>query len=141
MRLWSIHPKYLDTKGIVALWREALLAKAVLRGKTRGYRHHPQLDRFRFRSPILSINAYLSAVYVEASSRHFSFDRTKIGTMSTGLSISVTSGQLDFEWDHLLTKLASRSPELYQRWSSTGVPECHPLFRVEPGAVETWERP
>lgn len=23
MRLWSSHPKYLDAKGIVALWREA----------------------------------------------------------------------------------------------------------------------
>ena len=34
-------------QGLVALWREALLARAVLRGKTRGYRHHPQLHRFR----------------------------------------------------------------------------------------------
>jgi carboxyl-terminal processing protease len=29
MRLWSLHPKYLDAQGLVALWREALLAKAV----------------------------------------------------------------------------------------------------------------
>ncbi|HEU5178767.1 MAG TPA: pyrimidine dimer DNA glycosylase/endonuclease V, partial [Burkholderiales bacterium] len=32
MRLWSLHPKYLDARGLVALWREALLAQAVLRG-------------------------------------------------------------------------------------------------------------
>ena len=47
MRIWSLHPKYLDTKGLVALWRETLLAKHVLEGKTKGYRNHPQLDRFK----------------------------------------------------------------------------------------------
>lgn len=37
MRLWSIHPRYLDTKGLVALWRETLLlAQAVLFGNTKG---------------------------------------------------------------------------------------------------------
>ena len=43
MRLWSIHPRYLDSMGLVALWREALLAQAVLRGETKGYKFHPQL--------------------------------------------------------------------------------------------------
>jgi len=38
MRLWTIHPKYLDAKGLVALWRETLLAKHVLEGKTPGYK-------------------------------------------------------------------------------------------------------
>jgi hypothetical protein len=33
MRIWSLHPKYLDSKGLVALWRESLLAKNVLRDK------------------------------------------------------------------------------------------------------------
>ena len=47
MRLWTLHPRYLDARGLVALWREALLAQKVLRGKTRGYRAHPQLQRFR----------------------------------------------------------------------------------------------
>ena len=41
MKLWSIHPKYLDAKGLVALWREALLAQKVLDGKTEGYKNHP----------------------------------------------------------------------------------------------------
>jgi len=31
MRLWTIHPKYLDRQGLLALWREALLAQKVLR--------------------------------------------------------------------------------------------------------------
>jgi len=25
MRLWTLHPKYLDARGLVALWREGLL--------------------------------------------------------------------------------------------------------------------
>ena len=37
MRLWTIHPRYLDSRGLVALWRESLLARAVLRSQTRGY--------------------------------------------------------------------------------------------------------
>lgn len=46
VRLWSLHPRYLDTAGLTAGWREALLAQKVLTGVTRGYRHHPQLERF-----------------------------------------------------------------------------------------------
>ena len=46
MRLWSVHPRYLDTAGLTACWREALLAQKVLTGATRGYRRHPQLERF-----------------------------------------------------------------------------------------------
>jgi len=30
MRLWSIHPKYLDRQGLLAVWRESLLAQSVL---------------------------------------------------------------------------------------------------------------
>ena len=80
MRLWSLHPKYLDAQGLVALWREGLLARAVLRGNTRGYKHHPQLDRFTAHAqPRLAINAYLAGVHAEAEARGYSFDRTKIG--------------------------------------------------------------
>jgi len=47
LRLWSIHPKYLDYKGLVAVWREGLLAKRVLMGETKEYRDHPQLLRLK----------------------------------------------------------------------------------------------
>lgn len=43
MRLWTLHPKYLDPKGLVALWRETLLAQRVLAGRTRGYRFDESL--------------------------------------------------------------------------------------------------
>lgn len=68
MRLWSLHPKYLDARGLVALWREALLAQAVLRGETRGYRRHPQLERFRnHAAPLAAMSLYLRAIHAEAA--------------------------------------------------------------------------
>jgi Pyrimidine dimer DNA glycosylase len=47
MRIWSLHPQYLDRQGLTAAWREGLLAQKVLTGTTKGYRNHPQLRRFR----------------------------------------------------------------------------------------------
>src|SRR5699024_6158179 len=98
VRLWSLHPKYLDAKGLVALWREALLAKNVLEGKTTGYRSHPQLHRFR-RSvlPIDGINQYLSEVYQESLIRGYKFDREKIDWNFTTTMLPVTSGQMQYE--------------------------------------------
>src|SRR3546814_16682241 len=111
VRLWSLHPKYLDSKGLVALWREALLAQAVLRGQTRGYIHHPQLERFRSHaSPRLAINTYLAAVHSEACARGYAFDRDKIGPVRPVPLISVQRGQIQNDWAQLLAKLAARSP-------------------------------
>jgi hypothetical protein len=142
MRLWSLHPKYLDAKGLVALWRESLLAQAVLRGETRGYRHHPQLLRFQTHAtPLSAMNAYLSAVHVEATARQYAFDRRKIGPRRPVAPILVNDGQLAYEWNHLLHKLSVRAPELHHRWRDVAQPECHPLFRLTPGGIEAWERP
>lgn len=141
MRLWSLHPMYLDPQGLVALWREALLAQAVLRGKTKGYRHHPQLERFiSHRSPRLAINAYLGAIFEEAALRGYEFDRNKIGPIRATPRISVTDGQILHEWQHLLGKLSARSPSLFSRWREISRPDHHPLFRVRPGPTAAWER-
>ena len=141
MRLWSLHPKYLDSRGLVALWREALLAQAVLLGKTRGYQHHPQLSRFLSQTePVSAISAYLWEVHVEASSRNYSFDQSKIARVRALLSIPVTSGQIDYERRHLLAKLAVRDTAAYERLLRTASPDCHPLFRPCAGGVEPWER-
>jgi hypothetical protein len=141
MRLWSLHPRYLDPKGLVALWREALLARAVLRGQTRGYTAHPQLARFRAHShPRLAINLYLAAVHDEACRRGYAFDRSRIGPLRALPPIAVSSGQLEHEWQHLLRKLATRSPALLTQWSGVVVPATHPLFRRRPGPVAAWER-
>lgn len=141
MRLWSLHPRYLDPQGLVALWREALLAKAVLRGETRGYRHHPQLERFQAHpQPRLAINAYLDAVHREATARAYRFDRSKIGPLRDVERMPVSSGQLDLEWQHLQHKLETRSPAVFERWRSVPSTDCHPLFRRRPGPVASWER-
>jgi len=141
MRLWSLHPRYLDPQGLVALWREGLLARAVLRGETRGYRHHPQLARFQSQSaPRLAINAYLAAVQAEAEARGYSFDRSKVGPVRAVRRIAVTTEQVAYEWQHLLRKLARRSPGAYRQHRSVRSPACHPLFQPRPGPVESWER-
>ncbi|MBN2201609.1 DNA lyase [bacterium] len=141
MRLWSLHPKYLDSRGLVALWREALLAQAVLRGETRGYRRHPQLDRFRSHPvPGTALSLYLKAVHDEALARGYAFDRSKIKPVRRRASLTVTEGQLKYEWLHLLEKLRMRSPAVYEKWRRTRRPDPHPLFRVRPGGIASWER-
>ncbi|NML44012.1 DNA lyase [Ramlibacter sp. G-1-2-2] len=142
MRLWSLHPRYLDPQGLVALWREALLAQAVLLGKTRGYQAHPQLERFRRQpSAVDAIGAYLRVVLDEASARGYSFDGSKIAAVSVHGPIPVNAGQVRYEWEHLMRKLAVRNPALHLQWQSVADPECHPLFQVCAGGVESWERP
>lgn len=141
MRLWSLHPKHLDPQGLIALWRETLLAQAVLRDETRGYRNHPQLDRFKNQSaPLAAISLYLRAVHAEAKMRGYSFDKSKIKPTSKTVTLTVTSGQMAYEWAHLLAKLKERSPALYLKWLATEAPEAHPIFQVQAGEVEPWER-
>jgi hypothetical protein len=141
MRLWTLHPKYLDPKGLVALWREGLLARAVLRDETTGYRHHPQLLRFQSHpAPRTAINAYLAAVLLEAEGRGYSFDATRIGPVRGTVILTATTGQLAYEWRHLLDKLEGRNPDLHRRWSRIRTPEPHPLFRRVAGSVAPWER-
>jgi hypothetical protein len=141
VRLWTIHPAHLDAQGLVALWREALLARAVLRGLTRGYRHHPQLARFEAHgTPRSAISVYLSAVHVEAVRRRYSFDRTKVGPVRWCARLTATRGQLEYEWEHLLLKLRTRSPVVYRRLRLES-PTAHPSFRIIAGPVERWERP
>ena len=141
MRLWSLHPKYLDSQGLVALWREALLAQAVLRGETRGYRSHPQLDRFKNHSaPLAAISLYLKAIHAEAEARGYVFNKSKIKPTRTSVTLTVTSGQMVHEWAHLMDKLKNRSPGLFQKWQEMEEPETHPMFKVRTGDVESWER-
>jgi hypothetical protein len=141
VRLWTIHPRYLDPQGLVALWREALLARAVLRGRTRGYRQHPQLERFRTHAtPRSAISVFLAAIHAEALARGYCFDASKIGPVRTIDPIPVTSGQVSHEWRHLLRKLSVRNPGLRRQWRSVRVPKCHPLFKRVAGPIEPWER-
>jgi len=141
MRLWSLHPSYLDSKGLVALWREALLARKVLQGKTRGYRHHPQLMRFQAqRNPERMIEAYLWAVYEEAVRRGYQFDLGKLSKKRRTSKIEVTSGQLQYELKHLKHKLKQRDLKQYRKIAPVKTALAHPLFQIVPGGVAEWER-
>jgi hypothetical protein len=140
MRLWSLHPKYLDAKGLVALWREALLAQKVLRGKTKGYRHHPQLIRFQaHQKPVAAVATFLKAVHAEATRRGYEFDGSKIARAAKGIVLEETDGQLLYEWEHLRRKLKHRAPQLFAAHREIASPEPHPIFRVIAGEIREWE--
>lgn len=140
MRLWTLHPKYLDARGLVALWREALLAQAVLAGNTRGYTRHPQLIRFREASvPLAAIAAYLREVHAEAERRGYAFDAAKIMAAGEAEPIVATRGQLDYEWTHLRRKFERRAPAWLAGLRVRSRPDAHPLFRIVAGPVAEWE--
>lgn len=141
MRLWSLHPRHLDAKGLVALWREGLLAQKALLGRTKGYRSHPQLDRFReCASPVRAIGCYLTEVLTEAELRGYRFDGTKIKKTGRCEKLKVTRGQITFEWEHLLRKLRTRDRKVWTANKALPRPKVNPLFRTVPGGVEDWER-
>jgi hypothetical protein len=140
VRIWSIHPKYLDAKGLVALWRETLLAKHVLLGNTNGYKNHPQLIRFKNRKdPVSSINQYLSEVYKEALIRGYNFDKNKIDWGFKKIKCSVIKGQFDYELKHLLKKLKMRDKKKYKEINLLKKFDPNPMFKIVAGEIENWE--
>ena len=141
MRLWSLHPEYLDAKGLVAVWREALLARKVLEGQTRGYRHHPQLVRFSAQpDPLAAIECYLQVILEEATRRGYHIDAGKVKMDVRCLNMEVTNGQLSHEMNHLLMKLKLRDPSGYKKLRDVRELRAHPLFTVVPGERAPWEK-
>ncbi len=141
MRLWSLHPQYLDARGLVALWREGLLAQVVLLGRTQGYQHHPQLLRFRaVPTPREAIAAYLRFVHAEAEKRGYRFEASKIGRVGKVKLLPVTRGQLHYEWRHLTNKLKIRAPSWLEQFVAIKEPDPHPIFQVVAGEIAEWER-
>jgi hypothetical protein len=141
MRLWTIHPKYLDRMGLIALWREGLLAQKVLSGKTSGYRHHPQLQRFREQSsPVDASACFLGHVYAESVIRGYTFDAGKIPDFCFKVMIDETDSQLEYEWKLLLYKIKKRDAAQYKICSAVKRPDCNPIFNIVPGGVRPWEK-
>lgn len=141
MRLWSLHPSYLDTAGLVACWREALLAQKVLAGETRGYKQHPQLERFKKQMfPMEAIGAYLHTLWLEALSRGYRFDVRKILYPQGRSAMAVTDGQLAYEFAWLSIKIRTRAPHWENRLQSVKQPQPNPVFQLISGDVEEWER-
>jgi hypothetical protein len=142
MRLWSIHPKYLDVKGLVACWREGLLAKKCLEGLTKGYKNHSQLCRFKAsKLPLDYINKYLSIIVLEAQNRGYKFNQDKINQSNQNIpEMPVTLGQLTWEFQHLKNKLQKRDINKFKEIKNLTSIEVHPLFTVIAGGVELWEK-
>ncbi len=141
MRIWSLHPKYLDAKGLVALWRETLLARHVLEGKTKGYINHPQLIRFKqVDHPVDAVDQYLAEVYREAERRDYRFDNKKINWQFRKQRIPVTDGQIAYEAVHLLNKLQHRDPERHRLYDKPEPFIPHPIFRLNRGEIADWEK-
>ncbi len=136
-----MHPRYLDAAGLTAAWREGLLAQAVLAGRTRGYRHHPQLLRFfGHEDPLGAIGVYLSGLADEADRRGYHFNRGKILAVAADVFLEETQGQLAAEWALLGAKLRGRSPAVFSAWTQTARPRPHPLFRLIEGPMRDWEK-
>ncbi|MGV8142181.1 MAG: pyrimidine dimer DNA glycosylase/endonuclease V [Candidatus Pacearchaeota archaeon] len=141
MRIWSLHPKYLDTKGILALWRETLLAKNVLDGKTKGYKNHPQLNRFKTHpNPLVAINFYLGEIYKESLVRGYNFSKDKFTIIEDLEKIPVNKGQIEYEFKHLKSKLMKRDEEKFNQIISEKNVQTHPLFTQVLGEIESWEK-
>ena len=143
MRIWSINLGWLDSIGIVALWRESLLARKVLEGNTKGYTNHPQLYRFKSsENPLACIETYLYYVLEEAKKRGFEFDGGKIrgNIVDKSIKIPVAQGQLDYELKLLKFKLKKRSLEYYAKIASINKGEPNRMFVSHPGKIEDWEK-
>ncbi len=140
MRIWSLHPKYLDTKGLVALWRETLLAKNVLEGNTKGYKNHPQLIRFKeMENPVEAIHQYLAEIWEEADLRGYKFDRSKINWDFVPQKMNVNEGQMAYEFQHLLRKLEIRDTSQFHKLKDLEQIDSAKIFTIIQGEIEKWE--
>lgn len=109
-------------------------------GQTKGYKHHPQLQRFKScPDPSAAIDQYLAAVFQEASNRNYKFDKSKFVSSNSILRLHVTSGQLSYERNHLLNKLKLRDPVKYVALKTTPIFDPHPIFNIIDGDIEPWE--
>ena len=141
MRLWSIHPKYLDSKGLVAVWREGLLALKVLWGKTKGYKNHTQLIRFKnSKNPLNLLVNYLSYILLEADKRGFNFNASKLPRKKSFKTITIKKGQIIFEFEYLKKKLKIRDPKKYESIKDVKKIMTNPVFKVVKGSCEEWEK-
>ena len=134
----SLHPKYLDSKGLVALWREELLARAVLMNKTR-LQEPSQLERFKkAEDPVAAIDTYLLNVYKETCSRGYRFNKDKIEDRFTKSTIKVINGQISYELEHLRRKLRLRDSSRSSKLDGLTFPLPNPVFSIVEGDVEPW---
>ena len=142
MRIWSLHPRYLDWMGLGAQWREGLLAQKVVQGKTKGWRNHPQLNRFKeHEEPMNAAGYYLKEIYAESQRRGYNYDFSKILYPVTEVEkIQLNRGQIDYEFEILQERLSKRTPRKYEENLAVSEVLPHPLFVLRDGLPELWEK-
>ncbi|NIM47035.1 MAG: hypothetical protein GTN40_02650 [Candidatus Aenigmarchaeota archaeon] len=131
MRVWIVHPKYLDCKGLVALWRETLLARKVLKGKTKGWRNHPQLNKFKtHKNPVAAVNTYLLYVLEESEKRCYKFNKRKIEKSFTKNKIKIPKKEVVSDFEDLKNKLKKRDSKRYIEIVKVKEIEVNPIFII-----------
>ena len=93
MRIWTVHPKFLDQKGLGAAWREGLMAQSVLskylKGMKAGYSNHAQLIRFKQqKKPLQALCNYMHYLWEESVERGYSYNRKLIKLEKTSAKVS-----------------------------------------------------
>lgn len=151
-RLWSLHPGYLDQKGLGACWKEAKGAQTSLMNPDAGGQQHSALIRFRaHHDPVGAIGAYMRSLWVEAAlRRNYRYNYKLIAqpnppseVYETNFAMPVTKGQVQYEAEFLREKINKRDglPRLYLPSPNTlEAIRLHPLFYMVEGDVEDWER-
>lgn len=157
MRLWSIHPEYLDRAGLLGLWREALLAQQVLHGLSEGYKNHSHMQRFYAlpkEDAMQHMSDYLFYIWQEGKLRGYKLnvnnikdprnDEPHIMVVPDTL-FTVTSGQLALEYQILRMKVKERDPRHFERLQNfpthkMWVPKPNPVFTLIHGKKEFWEK-
>lgn len=119
-----------------------MLAQKVLFNRTKGYKKHPQLERFRQHSNALeAIGFYLYEIYKESRIRGYNFKKDKIARINKNIKpVKVSQGQISFEVKHLASKLKKRDRESFSRISKIKRIKLHPLFVSAKGGRESWEK-
>jgi hypothetical protein len=141
MRIWSIHPKYLDSKELLNLWNETIQAKNEFLTKFSGHFSNKQLERFLdLKNPLEAINSYMSSIYREAVKRDFSVDDSFMDwDFDDSIQIPVTAGQISHEISKLKSRLRERDEKKLQKLNGRTFLELHPIFYSVPGTIEEWE--
>lgn len=159
MRLWTIHPSFLDQKGLCGLWRETLVGlKALEKGPGAPWYNHPQLARFKvYPNGLAMLAEYAEHVLDEGHKRGYNFNTAllepylELYEMNFDGCIMVTKGQFDYEVEHFIRKLASRDEMRYQLYMEKMGPRSlyqpkievfvpNPVFRIVDGPIEVWEK-
>lgn len=133
MCLWSIHPKYLDKLGLIALWREGLLAQKALSVPSTQYIRHSELERFKNNeNPLKAIGSYLCYVAAEGAKRGYNFTHERIVYPNfDDYLIIINDDTLNLEVKNLKNKLKLRDKTKFKELTEMSKIESNPAFYLK----------